>query len=132
MVVGMLEPTSPRRCSPARARFPASCMGVASDLDWNYGIPDPAEVPAPDWRTVRSTISLRLSESLHKQIRELAKREGVSINQLINTAVAEKLAALMTTEYLEERGRRASRKKFEQALARVRDRAPKKYDTADG
>ena len=75
-----------------------------------------------------STISLRLSESLHKQVRELARREGISINQLINSAIAEKLAALMTTEYLEERGRRASRRKYEKALARVRDRAPKKED----
>ncbi|MCK9996683.1 MAG: toxin-antitoxin system HicB family antitoxin [Candidatus Krumholzibacteria bacterium] len=33
-----------------------------------------------------SAISLRLSESLHRQVRELARREGVSINQLISTA----------------------------------------------
>ena len=43
-----------------------------------------------------STISLRLSESLHKSVREIARREGVSINQLISTALAEKLSALMT------------------------------------
>ena len=41
-----------------------------------------------------STISLRLPESLHKRVRELAKREDVSINQLIATALAEKLSAL--------------------------------------
>lgn len=35
-----------------------------------------------------STLSLRLPESIHEQLRELAKKEGVSINQLINSAVA--------------------------------------------
>jgi predicted HicB family RNase H-like nuclease len=38
-----------------------------------------------------STMSIRLPESLHEKARELAKREGVSINQLVTTALAEKL-----------------------------------------
>jgi hypothetical protein len=75
-----------------------------------------------------SAISLRLSESLHRQVRELAKREGISINQLISTAVAEKLSALMTVEYLEERGRRGSRNDYDEALAKVSDAAPDKDD----
>lgn len=40
------------------------------------------------------SISLRLPCSLHKQARELAKRENMSINQLVATALAEKMAAL--------------------------------------
>jgi hypothetical protein len=75
-----------------------------------------------------STISLRLSESLHRRLRELAKREGVSINQLINSAVAEKLSALQTADYLEERARRGSRKRFDQALSKVRDNKPEQGD----
>ncbi len=47
-----------------------------------------------------STISLRLSDSLHKQVRKLAEKESVSINQLITLALSEKLSALMTEEYL--------------------------------
>jgi predicted HicB family RNase H-like nuclease len=43
-------------------------------------------------------MSLRLPNWLHKQLRECTKREGVSINQLINSAAAEKLTALMTEE----------------------------------
>jgi len=66
-----------------------------------------------------STISLRLPDSLHKQVRKLAERESVSINQLITLALAEKLSALMTEEYLEERAKRGSRKKFERAMAKV-------------
>ena len=71
-----------------------------------------------------SAISLRLPESLHKRVRELAKQEDVSINQFITTALAEKLAVLMTIEYLEERGERGSRRKFQRALSKVRDRKP--------
>ncbi len=75
-----------------------------------------------------STLSLRLPESLHRKLAELAKREGVSINQLINSAAAEKVAALLTEEYLDERAKRASRKRFEDALANVADIEPEDID----
>jgi predicted DNA-binding ribbon-helix-helix protein len=66
-----------------------------------------------------STLSLRLPNSLHRQLRDLAEREGTSINQLIATAAAEKLSALLTEEYLEGRARKGSRAAFERVLARV-------------
>lgn len=66
-----------------------------------------------------STMSLRLPESLHERAREIAKREGVSINQLIATALAEKLSALDTVEYLEARAARGSRDRFLEVLSRV-------------
>ncbi|HEX9713608.1 MAG TPA: toxin-antitoxin system HicB family antitoxin [Actinomycetota bacterium] len=75
-----------------------------------------------------STLSLRLPESLHEKLAELAKREGVSINQLINSAVAEKMAALMTEEYLEERAKRGSKKRFAKALSKVADIQPEDMD----
>ena len=75
-----------------------------------------------------STLSLRLPDSLHKQLRELAKREGVSINQLISTAVAEKVSALMTLDYLEARAARGNREKFEAALLKVADEEPEDLD----
>jgi len=71
-----------------------------------------------------STISLRLSESLHKQARELADKEHLSINQLIATALAEKLSALLTREYLRERSERGNRRKFQRVLAKIRDQQP--------
>lgn len=71
-----------------------------------------------------ATMSVRLPESLHEKARELAKREGISINQLVTTALAEKLSALLTEEYIEERARRASREKFEKALSKAPDREP--------
>ena len=68
-----------------------------------------------------STISLRLRESLHKRVRELARQDNVSINQFIVTALAEKMSALMTLGYLEDRARRGKRRAFDRALSRVRD-----------
>lgn len=66
-----------------------------------------------------STISLRLPESLHERVRELAQREGISINQFIATAVAEKMAALLTEDYLATRAARGSRAAFERVLRKV-------------
>jgi len=66
-----------------------------------------------------ATLSLRLPESVHRKLTELAQSEGVSLNQLISSAAAEKLAALMTEEYLQERAKRASKAKFDAALSRV-------------
>lgn len=71
-----------------------------------------------------STISLRLPDSLHEQIRKLANVDGISINQFISTAAAEKLAALMTVDYLEERAKRGTRQRFEAALKRLPDVDP--------
>lgn len=68
-----------------------------------------------------STLSLRLPDSLHEKVRELAAQDDVSINQFIATAVAEKLSAILTREYLETRARRGSRAAFERVLAKVPD-----------
>jgi hypothetical protein len=52
----------------------------------------------------------------------------VSINQLVNSAVAEKMATLMTVEYLQERAKRGSRKKFTAVLSKVPNREPEAVD----
>jgi HicB family len=66
-----------------------------------------------------STLSLRLPKSLHRKLSDLAETEGVSLNQLISSAAAEKVAALMTAEYLMGRASRASRGRFDAILARI-------------
>ena len=75
-----------------------------------------------------SALSLRLPNSLHERARDLAEREGISINQLVSTALAEKMSALMTEEYLEVRARRGSRTRFLRALATVPNVAPAPED----
>jgi predicted transcriptional regulator len=75
-----------------------------------------------------SALSVRLPESLHRKLAEVAEREGISINQLINSAVAEKMSALMTEDYLNARAARGSRRKFDAVLARVPDAEPDETD----
>jgi hypothetical protein len=71
-----------------------------------------------------SAMSLRLPNSIHVRARELAEREGISLNQFVSTAVAEKLAALLTEEYLGSRAKRASRAAYLKALGKVPDAPP--------
>lgn len=71
-----------------------------------------------------SVLSLRLPDSLHRKIRELAEHDKVSMNQFLATAAAEKAAALLTVDYLEERARRADAALFDRLLARVPDAPP--------
>lgn len=66
-----------------------------------------------------STLSLRIPDSTHNRLKDWAQRDKLSINQFISTAVAEKLAALETLNYLNERAQNASKAKFEAALALV-------------
>jgi hypothetical protein len=75
-----------------------------------------------------TALSLRLPTSLHRKLAEVAAHEGISINQLINSAVAEKMSALLTEEYLETRAKRGSRRKFDAALAKVADIEPEERD----
>lgn len=71
-----------------------------------------------------STLSVRLPSSLHRHLKSLASREGVSMNQLISSAVGEKVASLLTEEYLSERATRGRRRAFEAVLAKVPDVEP--------
>jgi hypothetical protein len=75
-----------------------------------------------------SAISLRLPDSLHSRARLLSRRDHVSINQFVATAVAEKISALETEDYLAQRAGRSSRKKFVAALTHVPDREPDAID----
>lgn len=75
-----------------------------------------------------STMTLSLPESIHAKVREVSAQEGVTTDQFIAAAVAEKLAAFLSVEYLEERARRGSREKFLTVLAKVPDVEPEEYD----
>ena len=73
-------------------------------------------------------LSLRLPESIHRHIRDIAKAEGVSINQLISSAITEKISAIMTEEYLQKRADRANIKDMESMLNKVAARKPLEGD----
>ncbi len=78
-----------------------------------------------------SALNLRLPNSIHEHLRQIAKHEGVSINQFISTAVSEKISAIMTEEYLEQRGRRAREGAFRRVLDKVPEREPLPGDKID-
>ena len=69
-------------------------------------------------------LNLRLPDSIHRHIKEIARREGVSINQFISTAVSEKIAAIMTEEYLATRARSAKKGTLKNILDKIPDREP--------
>lgn len=71
-----------------------------------------------------TAISLRLPDSLHKMARKLAEEEGISMNQFITLALAEKVSAIGTETYLEERAQRGDKSKFLAAMAKVADVEP--------
>jgi hypothetical protein len=59
-----------------------------------------------------STLTIQMPESLARQLRECAAKEGVTIDQLLSSAAAEKLSALLTLDHLRERALRARREDF--------------------
>ena len=75
-----------------------------------------------------TTLSLRVPDSLHRAIKELASQDGYSMNQFLITAAAEKLSALETVDYLRVRAKRANLDDFDKLLARVPDTEPDKGD----
>jgi len=75
-----------------------------------------------------STLSLRLPDSLHQQIKSLAAQEHISINQFISSAVAEKMSALLTEQYLIERASRGNKKSFLKVMAKVPRKKPADHD----
>ena len=62
----------------------------------------------------QANYALRLQASIKAEAERLAKAEGTTLNQFINVAVAEKIAALRTADFFRERARRAN---VEAALA---------------
>lgn len=69
-----------------------------------------------------STLSLRLPDSVHRHIKEIAADDGVSINQFIAAAVSEKISAIRTENDLLKRAKRADRAAFRAILDAVPDR----------
>lgn len=75
-----------------------------------------------------SNYALRLPESLMKAARRLAKREKTSMNQLFAVAIAEKVSAIETAKYFEERARGADLKAYRRVVNKVRAQQPMEGD----
>jgi len=75
-----------------------------------------------------SAISVRLPDSLHEATKVLAKEEHISINHFITLAISEKLSALGSEKFLEERAKRADRKRFLKVLKNSPNIEPEDFD----
>ncbi len=75
-----------------------------------------------------STMNIEVPDSLLKQAKEMAEQEDVTVEQLINSALAEKMAAWKTVEYLKGRAARGDREKFERAMSKVPEAEPEAFD----
>lgn len=64
-------------------------------------------------------LTLRLPDSLHQQVKVLARQHGISINQFIASAVAEKVAALVSEKHLRARSQVGNESDFFKALSKV-------------
>jgi post-segregation antitoxin (ccd killing protein) len=79
----------------------------------------------------QSTYPLRLPRSVKAEVERRAKRDGISINQFVATAVAEKLAAMSTGEFFAERRARADFAAFDRLMQREEGEPPQDGDTID-
>jgi hypothetical protein len=75
-----------------------------------------------------STLSIRLPNSIHQHTKKLARDEGISINQFVASAVSEKLSALDTERYLNQRAERGRKVNIKRLLAKVPDVRPVEED----
>ncbi len=75
-----------------------------------------------------STLTIQLPESLRKCIETLAAQEGYSVSQFLASAAGEKLAAVLTMDYLKREAAAGRREDFERYLASVPDGAPPESD----
>jgi len=81
--------------------------------------------------TKTSTYPLRLPVSLKAAVERLSKQDGASINQFVVMAVAEKVSALETATFFEERRARGDRELLRRVVNRRGGEPPRAGDEAD-
>jgi uncharacterized protein (DUF1778 family) len=68
-----------------------------------------------------TALTVRLPQSVHQKIKALAERDGVSLNQFIASAAAEKMASVLTLDFLKQEAALGQRSSFERYLSHVPD-----------
>ena len=68
-----------------------------------------------------TALTIRLPNSVHQKIKELAARDDISVNQFIASAAAEKMASVLTLDYLKAEASKGKRSDFERYLSSVPD-----------
>lgn len=68
-----------------------------------------------------TALTVRLPNSVHQKVKELAERDSISVNQFIASAVAEKMASVLTVDYLKAEAKKGNRRDFDAFLSLVPD-----------
>ena len=76
----------------------------------------------------QSTYPLRLPRSVKAEVERRAKADGISVNQFVATAVAEKLSAMNTAVFFAERRDRGDLVEFDRLMQRAGGEAPQPDD----
>jgi hypothetical protein len=75
-----------------------------------------------------SVVSVRVPNLLHEQLKELALKEGITVNQYILLAIAEKVASTSIIGYLEKRPKGGDREKVLSRLNKAPEIDPEESD----
>lgn len=78
--------------------------------------------------TQKATYPLRLPQSLKDAVERLSREEGTTINQFVAMAVAEKVAALETARFFQDRKGRANFRAFDKILKHRGGKPPREGD----
>ncbi len=68
-----------------------------------------------------TALTIRLPNSVHQKIKELAERDQISVNQFIASAAAEKMASVLTLDFLKSEAAKGHRRNFEHYMGKVPD-----------
>lgn len=68
-----------------------------------------------------TALTVRLPNSVHQKIKELAARDDISVNQFIASAAAEKMASVLTLDFLKSEAAKGQRSEFEHFMSLIPD-----------
>lgn len=75
-----------------------------------------------------TTLQTQIPDSLYEQLKALAEKEKLSIDELVTLSLSAQVSAWKRKDDLEARAMRGSWEKFQQVLAKVPDVEPEDYD----
>ena len=78
-----------------------------------------------------SSVTIEIPDSLKESIEALAAKEGYSVSQFLASAAGEKLAVIMTLDYMEREAAAGRRADFERYLKAIPDVPPQEGDEAN-
>jgi predicted DNA-binding ribbon-helix-helix protein len=78
-----------------------------------------------------TAITIRLPNSVHQKIKELAARDDVSVNQFIASAASEKMASVLTLDFLKAEAAKGKRSDCDHYLSMVPDAPAQVTDKQD-